>query len=93
MAEEKASVNEILHFSVEKEDISRYFPLFSAKNESGKGGIPMEKKKNDHQDDPKFPPLGGWWNALGPAFGDPQGWYTGVPEDIYEEPVQDADDL
>ena len=24
---------------------------------------------------------------------DPQGSYTGVPEDPYDEPVQDADDL
>lgn len=24
---------------------------------------------------------------------DPQGMYTGVPEELYEEPVQDADDL
>lgn len=24
---------------------------------------------------------------------DPQGMYTGVPEDPYEQPVQDADDL
>ena len=24
---------------------------------------------------------------------DPQGMYTGVPEDPYEKPVQDADDL
>lgn len=24
---------------------------------------------------------------------DPQGMYTGVPENPYEEPVQDADDL
>lgn len=24
---------------------------------------------------------------------DPQGSYTGRPEDIYEDPVQDADDL
>ncbi len=53
----------------------------------------MEKKKDDHKGDPKFPPLGGWLNALGPAFCDPQGWYTGVPEDIYDEPVQDVDDL
>lgn len=27
------------------------------------------------------------------AATDPQGMYTGVPEDPYEEPVQDADDL
>jgi hypothetical protein len=24
---------------------------------------------------------------------DPQGSWTGVPENIYEEPIQDADDL
>ncbi len=24
---------------------------------------------------------------------DPQGMYTGVPDDPYEQPVQDADDL
>lgn len=24
---------------------------------------------------------------------DPQGMYTGVPEDPFEEPIQDADDL
>lgn len=27
------------------------------------------------------------------AFTDPQGMYTGVPENPYEVPVQDADDL
>ena len=29
----------------------------------------------------------------GVSFTDPLGMYTGVPEDPYEEPVQDADDL
>ncbi|MGN1340601.1 MAG: hypothetical protein ACI4WS_09945 [Oscillospiraceae bacterium] len=24
---------------------------------------------------------------------DPQGMYTGVPKELYEDPVQDADDL
>ncbi len=24
---------------------------------------------------------------------DPQGMYTGVPEELYEKPIQDADDL
>lgn len=29
----------------------------------------------------------------GKKMTDPQGMYTGVPENPYEEPVQDADDL
>ncbi len=29
----------------------------------------------------------------GQSFTDPLGMYTGVPENPYEEPVQDADDL
>ena len=28
-----------------------------------------------------------------PPIADPMGSYTGVPEDPFEEPVQDADDL
>mgnify|MGYP006315758175 FL=1 len=27
------------------------------------------------------------------VISDPQGSYTGRPEDVFEEPVQDADDL
>ena len=40
-----------------------------------------------------FPPLLGAMNNLGLTITDPQGSYTGVPEDPGEKPVQDADDL
>lgn len=30
---------------------------------------------------------------ISPIFSDPLGSYTGKPQDIYEKPVQDADDL
>lgn len=31
--------------------------------------------------------------STAPSETDPQGMYTGVPDDPYEKPVQDADDL
>lgn len=31
--------------------------------------------------------------TFGPSFTDPLGMYTGNPEQAYEVPVQDADDL
>lgn len=31
--------------------------------------------------------------VVDPSHTDPQGMYTGVPEEPYEVPVQDADDL
>lgn len=44
-----------------------------------------------------FPPLALWSNAIAaapaPIAIDPNGSYTGRPEDPYEKPVQDADDL
>ena len=31
--------------------------------------------------------------AYPPSKTDPEGWYTGRPENVLEKPVQDADDL
>lgn len=40
----------------------------------------------------KIPPLPLWTDGMAPLF-DPFGSYTGKPEDLDEQPVQDADDL
>lgn len=37
--------------------------------------------------------LEGFMSTMASTATDPQGMYTGVPEDPYEVPVQDADDL
>ncbi len=37
--------------------------------------------------------LEGFMSTMASPETDPQGMYTGVPEDPYEVPVQDADDL
>ena len=47
---------------------------------------PMDRVTN-------HPPLEGDMNMLGLFTADPQGSYTGVPDDPEELPVQDADDL
>lgn len=39
-----------------------------------------------------FPPLPQWSSGAA-GFFDPLGSYTGMPADLDEEPVQDADDL
>ena len=53
----------------------------------------MKKKK----DIPMIAPIPVWPHGfpagIGPIPTDPQGSYTGVPEQPDEEPVQDADDL
>lgn len=59
----------------------------------------MEKKKRKNPEEiipipPLFPPYGGqqvvpWF----PSVTDPQGSWTGKPEETEEIPVQDADDL
>lgn len=40
-----------------------------------------------------LPPEGGLMNPTGLIVTDPQGSYTGVPEEAYQVPVQDVDDL
>ena len=55
----------------------------------GKGGVMMKPKTKREQEillDMAQP-------AIRQSETDPQGSYTGVPEDIRELPVQDADDL
>ena len=53
-----------------------------------KGGVIVEKKR-----DPLsiVPPL--MRSNFYPPIADPMGSYTGIPEDPFESPVQDADDL
>ncbi len=48
----------------------------------------MDKKKDRMR---VVPPL--LRSNFYPPIPDPMGSYTGVPEDPFEEPVQDADDL
>jgi len=40
-----------------------------------------------------YPLLRGSMNPMGPIDIDPQGSYTGVPVDLNDKPIQDADDL
>lgn len=40
-----------------------------------------------------LPPVGIPLDLVDPVVPDPLGSYTGVPADILDEPVQDADDL
>ena len=47
-------------------------------------------KKHDRKDQPALVPE---IFAQQPSFTDPQGSWTGLPEDRQELPVQDADDL
>ena len=50
----------------------------------------MRKK----EDIPVLFPLGTLTqNGVSTIFTDPQGSYTGVPEDVLDQPIQDADDL
>lgn len=51
------------------------------------------KKEKQAEQITNYPPLLGPMNMLGLFKVDPQGSYTGVPEDPMETPVQDADDL
>lgn len=51
------------------------------------------KKDKQVEQVTNHPPLEGPMNMLGLFTADPQGSYTGVPEDPKEIPVQDADDL
>ena len=51
------------------------------------------KKKRKEERVTNYPPLEGPANMLGLFAADPLGSYTGVPEDLKEVPVQDADDL
>ncbi len=54
----------------------------------------MKKEKNTenmHRNLPLWNPINK--NALAEFSIDPQGSYTGIPDERYETPVQDADDL
>ena len=42
---------------------------------------------------PQLPLMGNPLPVSDPVISDPLGSYTGVPEDILDKPVQDADDL
>ena len=56
-----------------------------------KGRFTMEKKKEVNKDKKgtkRDNPA-----AYPPSKTDPEGWYTGRPENVLEKPVQDADDL
>ncbi len=50
----------------------------------------MTEKKPSLQKDEK---LSAVKKSMAHPMTDPQGMYTGVPEDPYDVPVQDADDL
>ena len=52
-------------------------------------------KKNNRQTyvKPLLPPVGIPLDLVDPVIPDPLGSYTGVPADILDEPIQDADDL
>lgn len=40
-----------------------------------------------------LPQVGNPLDSVGPVITDPLGSYTGVPADVLDKPVQDADDL
>lgn len=42
---------------------------------------------------PLIPPVGNPLDSVDPVITDPLGSYTGVPADVLDKPVQDADDL
>ncbi len=50
----------------------------------------MTEKKTPVQKDEKLKAVK---TSMSHPMTDPQGMYTGVPDDPYEVPVQDADDL
>ena len=52
-------------------------------------------KKNDKETYiiPQLPLMGIPLSMADPVIPDPLGSYTGVPADILDEPIQDADDL
>ena len=52
-------------------------------------------KKNNRKIDakPLLPPVGIPLDLVDPVAPDPLGSYTGVPADILDDPIQDADDL
>ncbi len=50
----------------------------------------MEPNKNQNSPENKLKKAA---KSMRKAMTDPQGMYTGVPADPYEEPIQDADDL
>lgn len=64
----------------------RVIPFFQ------KGRIIMENKPSNEKVARINRKLAAFMVNIAPET-DPQGMYTGVPEDPYEKPVQDADDL
>ena len=55
------------------------------------GGVRMKKEKKSIPE--RYPAGTLLRTAQEGIITDPLGSYTGLPEDIYEKPVQDADDL
>lgn len=53
----------------------------------------MKKQKKKAQEMMQFPPAAIPLDLIDPIVSDPLGSYTGVPQDILDKPVQDADDL
>ena len=51
------------------------------------------KKKRQENDLPLIPMTRDKLDTLGMILSDPQGSYTGRPTNLFEMPVQDADDL
>ena len=53
----------------------------------------MKKKNKDIYVAPLLPLMGNSLSVVDSVTTDPLGSYTGVPEDVIDKPVQDADDL
>ena len=53
----------------------------------------MKKNNKENYIIPRLPLMGFPLSMVDPVISDPLGSYTGVPEEIFEKPVQDADDL
>ncbi|MBO5891643.1 MAG: hypothetical protein J6Q30_02885 [Oscillospiraceae bacterium] len=53
----------------------------------------MKKNNKETYVKPLLPPVGIPLDMVDPVIPDPFGSYTGVPEDVLDKPVQDADDL
>ena len=81
-----------------------YFAFFSAKNKhmKKKGAIMDKKNKNKNKTDKKPDEMKPEPDVMAKPMAivsmkdtktDPNGSWTGVPENPYDKPVQDADDL
>ena len=53
----------------------------------------MKKNNKDIYVMPLLPLMGNSLSVADSVIADPFGSYTGVPEDVLDKPVQDADDL